>query len=123
MHVVAKIRKTAYFFSDTNYEEDMAFAERIQVALDTIDGAPQKTIGDPPQVNQAYRGIKEGTPSYVYRDGALWLNNNPDYPCSHACLAEIEHISNINVENSVVSGLNAVLLRDCLMQCFCKCYS
>jgi len=79
---------------------DRGFAARIQGALDAnVPNAQQ-----PGQTG--YRGIKEGTPSWVYRDNNLENTANQP-PYSRACLMEVDWITNQNVEIELISGQNA----------------
>jgi N-acetylmuramoyl-L-alanine amidase len=82
--------------------EDRGFARKIQNCLDLIPGAPQKR-------EKIYRDIKEynPSPSWVYLDSSDYLNNTAVNPCSHACLAEIEYITSVEVEEVLVSGKQA----------------
>jgi len=83
---------------------DHGFAVCIQDSLDaSIPNAQQPG-------HTGYRGIKEGTPSWVYRDFNLGNTANQP-PFSRACLVEIDWISNEDVENDLISGPNAATNR------------
>ncbi|HZW19496.1 MAG TPA: N-acetylmuramoyl-L-alanine amidase, partial [Luteimonas sp.] len=86
---------------NVNYDEDRALATRIQAAMTaTVPNAQQPG-------ETGYRGIKVGTESGVYRDGNLGNSSQRGRPYSRACLAEIDFISNADVEQEIISGENA----------------
>lgn len=84
-----------------NFAEDMNLAERVQAAM-TFSVPNAQQPGE-----RGYRGIKTYSPppSGVYRDRNL--GNVEGYPASRACLAEIDFITNPDVERDLVSGEHA----------------
>jgi len=93
---------------NVNHADDLDMAERIQDALDAnIPNAQQ-----PGQVG--YRGIKQGTVSGVFRDNNLGNQANQP-PHVRACLAEMDWITNEDVEISLISGANAATNRGAVL--------
>lgn len=93
---------------NVNHADDLDLAERIQDALDA-------NIPNAQQPGQAgYRGIKQGTVSGVYRDNNLGNQANQP-PHVRACLAEMDWITNENVEISLISGANAATNRGAVL--------
>jgi hypothetical protein len=91
-----------------NHTADFNLAERIQGALDAnVPNAQQ--VGQP-----GYRGIKQGTVSGVFRDNNLGNQANQP-PFIRACLAEIDWITNQDVETSLISGANAATNRSAVV--------
>jgi len=94
---------------NVNHAEDRALATRVQAALTaTVPNAQQPD-------EKGYRGIKEGTESGVYRDGNLGNSAQRGRPYSRACLAEIDFISNADVEKEIISGENADANQDTIV--------
>lgn len=95
---------------NVNFDEDMALAERVQAALTTsVPNAQQPG-------ERGYRGVKTYSPppSGVYRD--QHLKNIRGQPNSRACLAEIEFITNPDVERDLVSGGDADANQDAVTE-------
>lgn len=93
---------------NVNHADDLDLAERIQDALDA-------NIPNAKQPGQAgYRGIKQGTVSGVYRDNNLGNQANQP-PHVRACLAEMDWITNEDVEISLISGANAATNRGAVL--------
>ena len=93
---------------NANINNDSRFAHRVQNAINAnIPGTPQP--GQP-----GYRGIKQWLdaaqtqiPTDTYVDRNNRLGNTGRMPQSRGCLAEIEWITNRQVEIELISGPNA----------------
>jgi N-acetylmuramoyl-L-alanine amidase len=93
---------------NVNHANDLVLAERTQDALDA-------NIPNAQQPGQAgYRGIKQGTVSGVFRDSNLGNQANQP-PHVRACLAEMDWITNEDVEISLISGPNAATNRGAVL--------
>ncbi|WP_095209123.1 N-acetylmuramoyl-L-alanine amidase family protein [Luteimonas sp. JM171] len=95
---------------NVNFDQDMALAQRIQAALTaTVPNAQQ--VGE-----RGYRGVKiySPPPSGVYRDRNL--GNIAGLPNSRACLAEIDFITNPDVELELISGPRAAQNQDAVVE-------
>ena len=93
---------------NVNHASDLDLAERVQDALDA-------NIPNAQQPGQAgYRGIKQGTVSGVFRDNNLGNQANQP-PHIRACLAEVDWITNEDVEISLISGTNAATNRGAVL--------
>lgn len=96
-------------YGNVNHAEDWELAERIQ---DALDGS----IPDAQHPHESgYRGIKEGAVSGVFRDYNLG-NQEAQLPHVRACLAELDWITNRNVETSLISGPDAGPNRDVVVE-------